>query len=297
MINEDKLGNKIALGTAQFGLNYGISNISGKVHESKVLEILNKAKNEQIDTIDTAVLYGDSEAVLGRSGVANFNVVTKLPPIPKQVTNIKTWVIENINSSLNKLNVDKVYGLMLHRSDDFLGEQGFNLYKILCKLREDRIVNKIGVSIYSPDELDSLESSGIKIDIIQAPFNILDRRIETSGWLGKLKTSGVEIHTRSVFLQGLLLLESNKRDQYFSKWKDCFDEFDKWIKKTNQTPLGACLNFVNSFNEIDKIVVGIETIDQLREIASSIDNSHKIPIPDHFQINDSMLIDPSNWKY
>jgi len=294
---EKDAGIRLALETVQFGLDYGVSNTSGKVDESKVFEILNEAAKINIDTLDTAMLYGNSESVLGRAGVSDFNVVTKLPPIPKQVTNIKTWVIENINSSLNKLNVDKVYGLMLHRSDDFLGEQGFKLYKILCKLREDRIVNKIGVSIYSPDELDSLESSGIKIDIIQAPFNILDRRIETSGWLGKLKTSGVEIHTRSVFLQGLLLLESSKRDPYFSKWKDCFDEFDKWIKKTNQTPLGACLNFVNSFNEIDKIVVGIETIDQLRKIASSIDNSYKTPIPDHLQINDTMLIDPSNWRY
>lgn len=109
--------------------------------------------------------------------------------------------------------------------------------------------------------------------------------------------SGVEIHTRSVFLQGLLLLESNKRDQYFSKWKDCFDEFDKWIQKTNQTPLGACLNFVNSYNEIDKIVVGVETMGQLRKIASSIDNSYEVPAPDHLQINDTMLIDPSNWRY
>jgi len=287
---------RLALGTVQFGLDYGVSNTSGKVDESKVFEILNEAAKINIDTLDTAMLYGNSESVLGRAGVIDFNVVTKLPPIPKQVTNIKTWVIENINSSLNKLKVDKVYGLMLHRSDDFLGERGFKLYKILCKLREDRIVNKIGVSIYSPDELDSLESSGIKIDIVQAPFNILDRRIETSGWLGKLKTSGVEIHTRSVFLQGLLLLESNKRNPYFSKWQDCFDEFDKWIKKTNQTPLGACLNFVNSFNEIDKIVVGIETIDQLRKIASSINNSYKAPTPDHLKINDTMLIDPSNWR-
>jgi aryl-alcohol dehydrogenase-like predicted oxidoreductase len=293
---EKDTGIRLALGTVQFGLDYGVSNTSGKVDESKVFEILNEAAKINIDTLDTAMLYGDSESVLGRAGVSDFNVVTKLPPIPKQVINIKTWVVDNINSSLNKLKVDKVYGLILHRSDDFLGEQGFKLYNVLCKLREDRVVNKIGVSIYSPDELDSLETSGIKIDIIQAPFNILDRRIETSGWLSKLKMSGVEIHTRSVFLQGLLLLESNKRDQYFSKWKDCFDEFDKWIQKTNQTPLGACLNFVNSYNEIDKIVVGVETMGQLRKIASSIDNSYEVPAPDHLQINDTMLIDPSNWR-
>ena len=296
MVNEQKLGRKLALGTAQFGLNYGVSNISGKVDESKVFEILNKAKKENIDTIDTAVLYGDSEAVLGRAGVANFNIVTKLPPMPENLANIKVWVVENINNSINNLNVESLYGLMLHRSNDFLGERGFELYGVLCKLKRDGVINKIGVSIYNPKELQSLENNDIKIDIVQAPFNILDRRIETSGWLEKLKTLGIEIHTRSVFLQGLLLLDPEKKDQYFEKWKNYFDEFESWIKKTNQTPLEACLNFVYSYNEIDKIVVGIETIEQLGEIMSSINKDYKVPVPNHLKINDIMLIDPSNWE-
>ena len=295
MINEEKLGRKLALGTVQFGLNYGVSNISGKVHESKVLEILNKAKKEEIDTIDTAVLYGDSEAVLGRSGVANFNVVTKLPPMPNHEIDIKAWVVENVSNSINKLNIKKLYGLILHQSNDFIGERGFELYSILCNLKHDGMVNKIGVSIYNPKELDSLENNDIKIDIVQAPFNILDRRLETSGWLIKLKNLGIEIHTRSVFLQGLLLLNPNSRDQYFEKWKNCFDEFEKWIKKTNQTPLEACLNFVYSYSEIDKIIVGIDTLEQLGEVLSSINIDYKAPISNHLQINDIMLIEPSNW--
>ena len=230
-------------GSVQFGLNYGISNISGKVHESKVLEILNKAKKENINTIDTAILYGDSEAVLGRAGVRNFNVITKLPPMPDHLIDIKGWAVKNVSNSINKLNVKKLYGLILHQSDDFIGERGSELYSVLCKLKHEGVVNKIGVSIYNPKELDSLENNNLKLDIVQAPFNILDRRLETSGWLTKLKNLDIEIHTRSVFLQGLLLLDSNSRDQYFDKWKNAFDEFENWIKKTNQTPLEACLNF------------------------------------------------------
>jgi len=295
MINEEKLGRKLALGSVQFGLNYGISNISGKVHESKVLEILNKAKKENINTIDTAILYGDSEAVLGRAGVRNFNVITKLPPMPDHLIDIKGWAVKNVSNSINKLNVKKLYGLILHQSDDFIGERGSELYSILCKLKHEGVVNKIGVSIYNPKELDSLENNNLKLDIVQAPFNILDRRLETSGWLTKLKNLDIEIHTRSVFLQGLLLLDSNSRDQYFDKWKNAFDEFENWIKKTNQTPLEACLNFVYSYNEIDKIIVGIDTLVQLEEIISSINYEYKAPISNHLQINDNMLIEPSNW--
>jgi len=295
MINEEKLGRKLALGSVQFGLNYGISNISGKVHESKVIEILNKAKKENINTIDTAILYGDSEAVLGRAGVRNFNVITKLPPMPDHLNDIKGWAVKNVSNSINKLNVKKLYGLILHQSDDFIGERGSELSSILCKLKHEGVVNKIGVSIYNPNELDSLENKSLKLDIVQAPFNILDRRLETSGWLTKLKNLDIEIHTRSVFLQGLLLLDSNSRDQYFEKWKNAFDEFENWIKKTNQTPLEACLNFVYSYNEIDKIIVGIDTVVQLEEIVSSINYEYKAPISNHLQINDIMLIEPSNW--
>jgi aryl-alcohol dehydrogenase-like predicted oxidoreductase len=287
---------KIVLGTAQFGLDYGISNTSGKVSKLIALEILDEATKVGIDTLDTAIIYGDSENILGEAGVENFNIVTKLPPLPKNILNLNAWVLESIESSLNKLNVDRIYGLLLHQSGDLLGNYGSKLYSILCNLKKDRLVGKIGVSIYNPSELDSLKDNGFELDIVQAPFNILDRRLETSGWLRKLKLSGVEIHIRSVFLQGLLLLDKNNRNQYFSKWADHFIEYDKWIKQTNQTPLSACLNFVNSYRDIDKMVVGVETAGQLREIVLSIDNNYKIPLPDNLKINDAMLINPSNWR-
>ena len=126
-------------------------------------------------------------------------------------------------------------------------------------------------------------------------FNILDRRLETSGWMRKLKSSGVEVHVRSVFLQGLLLLKSNDRGQYFSRWSNYFKKFDRWVIETEQSPLGACLNFVNSYQEIDKIVVGVETTEQLREIVSSINNNYKISAPGYLEMRDIMLINPSKW--
>ena len=203
---------KLALGTAQFGLDYGVSNASGQVEVSEVKDILREADGHNIDTLDTAMVYGISESVLGRVGVNQFNIVTKLPPIPKDVRNIDLWVNTHINSSLRKMRIERVSGLLLHRSADLFETPKRKLIDSLCKLKDDGVINKIGVSIYNPDELDDIEKHGIKIDIVQAPFNILDRRLESSGWLGKLHLAGIEVHTRSVFLQGLLLQKEKQRN-------------------------------------------------------------------------------------
>jgi len=296
MVNKKKIGQRIALGTVQFGLNYGISNYSGKVLDSDVYGILIEAQNQGINTIDTAVIYGESEAILGKSDVSNFKVVTKLPPIPLNEKDIDAWAKKNVYSSLSKLGINHLYGLLLHKSSDLIGDNGKKLYDILCNLQHAGLSEKIGVSIYSPQELDYLEELNFKLDIVQAPFNIFDRRLKTSGWLRKLKESGVEIHTRSVFLQGLLLLKSQERNLYFEKWKEQFNKFEAWYKSNNQSPLEACLDFVFSFNEIDKIVIGVESKKQLEEIIFSVNNQLNYPISDHLEIDDIMLIDPSKWK-
>ncbi len=286
---------KLALGTVQFGLNYGVSNTSGQVKLPEVKSILEEAKKYNIDTLDTAITYGNSESILGEIGVDKFNVVTKLPPIPKDTSDIDLWVNNQVKSSLKKMHIDSVSGLLLHRSADLFETPKRQLFDSLCKLRDNGIVNKIGVSIYNPDELDALEEHGIKIDIIQAPFNILDRRLESSGWLNKLSRTGVELHSRSVFLQGLLLQEKDQRNPYFNKWNYYFKKFDEWVNDTKQTPLDAALNFSYSNAAISKVIVGVQNKFQLTEVITSISRDSKFSIPDELRIEDSMLINPKNW--
>jgi aryl-alcohol dehydrogenase-like predicted oxidoreductase len=289
---------KLALGTAQFGLDYGLSNTSGQVKLPEVKSILEEAKKYNIDTLDTAIAYGNSESVLGEAGVDQFNIVTKLPPIPKDVGNIDLWVSSQVESSLRKMCVSSVSGLLLHRASD-LTEDAFRsqLFNSLCKLKDKGIINKIGVSIYNPEELDALEEYGIKIDIVQAPFNILDRRLETTGWLNKLKKERVELHSRSVFLQGLLLQEKNQRNAYFKKWNAYFNKLDEWIKDTKQTPLSASLNFSHSYKGINKIIVGVQNKAQLTEILTSLSQDSQFSVPSELEIDDLMLINPSNWNF
>lgn len=287
---------KLALGTVQFGLNYGISNTSGKVAFSEVESILLEAKKYNINTLDTAIAYGDSESVLGKAGVNKFNIVTKLPPMPKEVDDTDLWADQQIQASLARMGVDSASGLLLHKSSDLSGARGRRLFDSLQKLKERGVVNKVGVSIYNPNELEDLADQDMVVDIVQAPFNILDRRLESSGWLEKLDSSGVELHTRSVFLQGLLLQEKDQRDTYFDKWRDYFNKFDEWILDTKQTPLSASLNFSYSYKEINKTIVGVQSKLQLTEILTSISQNPQTSIPRELEIDDPLLINPTNWE-
>ena len=287
---------KLALGTAQFGLDYGILNTKGQINHEQIVLILNEAIKSDINVLDTAIVYGNCESILGKIGVKNFHIITKLPPFPYKGLDIEQWAIGNVQESIKRLNVDKVYGLLLHRSIDFLGKEGLRLYDSLICMKNKGLVNKIGVSIYDPNELDELDNNGIELDIVQAPFNVFDRRLEVSGWLSKLKKSGTEIHARSIFLQGILLASHEVRPAYFSDWADHFRLWDKWLVDSQQTALEACINFVCSYENIDKILVGIESVQQLITISSFFTRTTKIFTPNCLISNDHMLINPSNWE-
>ena len=112
---------KLALGTVQFGLNYGISNTNGVVNKNQTKLILSQAYKSNINTLDTAAVYGESESILGEIGIDDFNVLTKLPPVPENQADIRKWAIDNIYSSMKKLNVSSLYALLLHNSVDILG--------------------------------------------------------------------------------------------------------------------------------------------------------------------------------
>ena len=286
---------KLALGTVQFGLNYGISNNNGLVNKNQAKLILSQAFKSNINTLDTAAVYGESESILGEIGIDDFNVMTKLPPVPDNQADIRKWAIDNIYSSMKKLNVSSLYALLLHNSVNILGERGKILNEVLLEFKYRGSIEKIGVSIYDTEELDDIENSGIDFDIIQAPFNVFDRRLELSGWLSRLGNSDTEVHIRSVFLQGLLLLSSEARPKYFSKWEGHFKLWDDWLEDNDISSLEACLNFVKSYSNVDKIIVGVTNVKQLSEIISIFeDNDNKIT-PESLIINDQLLINPTNW--
>lgn len=284
---------KLALGTAQFGLDYGIANQYGQIgaHESKT--ILDKALTSGIDLLDTAIGYGESESLLGKLGVDKFNIVTKLPAIPNGCENVDLWINGQVNKSLVRLGVEKIYGLLLHRPEDLLGGCGKDIYNSLKNLQATGKVKKIGVSIYSPSELDELYSI-FKFDLIQAPFNVFDRRLLSTGWMNRLYQDGVELHVRSLFLQGLLLIAKKDRPEKFNRWKKLWYEWDNWLEIKGMSALQACIGYGLSFPEIKKAVVGIDNLGQLDQILDAV-NLCPPEVPNYLNCSDLDLLNPSRW--
>lgn len=286
---------KLALGTVQFGLPYGVANQSGQIARPEAKAMLQLAAANGIDTLDTAIAYGESEVCLGEVGTQGFKLVTKLPSVPDDCSDVSGWVKAQVAASLSRLGVNAVYGLLLHRPEQLLGSEGKTLYQALQSLKEVGLVQKIGVSIYAPSELEALTKL-FHVDLVQAPFNVLDRRLVTSNWLNRLKQIGIEVHVRSVFLQGLLLMDVSNRPVRFQKWKKFWDIWHEWLTENQLTPLQASLNFALAQAEIDRVIVGVDTIRQLQGILAASDETAPIP-PIKLNCEDTDLINPSRWNF
>lgn len=285
---------KLALGTVQFGLDYGVANTSGRVSIQEAGNILLRARICGLDTLDTAIAYGESEAVLGQLGVQSWKVVTKLPAVPDGCPDIAQWVQEQTQNSMARLGVSQLHGLLLHRPGQLLEAGGSALYAALQDLKAQGLVRKIGVSIYAPTELEAL-TGRFNVDLIQAPLNILDRRLVDSGWAKRLHDSGVEVHARSVFLQGLLLMPSDLRPAKFNRWADIWTVWDRWLAANCLTPLQGCLYYANSLREVDRVVVGVDSVAQLDEILKAAKGRMTSPPVFKF-LQDERLINPAYWS-
>lgn len=275
-------------------MNYGVANRSGQTSPSEARSILEFARSHGMRLVDTAVAYGDSERRLGEIGLEGWGVISKIPAVPADAGDISHWVKESVKASLSRLKVQTLDGLLLHRPEQLLGSGGGALYAALLALKNANLVQRIGVSIYDPEELNQL-CSRYQFDIVQCPFNLLDSRLIDSGWLYRLRDQGIELHVRSIFLQGLLLLSPKARPAMFSRWSDLWAIWERWLEQAGLTPLQACLNYVLSFPEISNVVLGVDAVGQLQEAFGAIGCT--IPgAPLDLQCRDLRLIDPSYWS-
>lgn len=286
---------RLALGTVQFGLSYGISNVHGQVSPEAARQILSCAKAAGITTLDTAAVYGNSEQVLGSLNIGDWRVITKLPPHPEQLASVGDWVERQLTESLERLQRPVIHGLLLHRPEQLLSpDHGKALYRALIDQRERGRVEKIGISIYAPHDLDSLPAS-MRFDIVQGPFNILDRRMLTSGWARRLVDYGCEFHARSIFLQGLLLMSSAMRPAYFSQWDNVWACWEGWLSEERITPLQACIRYVLGVGEVAKLVVGVESAQQVEEVIAAA--AGRMPhAPEALCCEDPALVNPVMWQ-
>ena len=285
---------KLALGTVQFGQSYGVANKAGQVPAAEAKAILEYAASNGIDMLDTAIGYGDSEQRLGEIGIRDWQVVSKIPAVPDGCGDIVDWVIKSVQGSLQRLGIRRLYAVLLHKPRQLLGADGGQIYAGLQQLMEYGLVQKIGVSIYDPAELDDL-FRGYEFDVVQAPFNLLDRRLIDSGWMSRLAARGAELHVRSIFLQGLLLMPPGDRPAKFNRWQVHWSAYTEWLRSAELTPLQACVRYSLSFPEISRVIVGVDSAHQLQKIVNSQDG-FALDAPQSFCINDIDLLEPSRWN-
>lgn len=284
---------KLALGTAQFGMAYGVANASGKVPATEVEKILAYASGREIDTLDTAVGYGESEAVLGTFPLGGWNVVSKIGAAPEGCHDIPAWVNAQVEGSLKRLRIPSLDALLLHTPHELLGPRSEDVYAALAGVKAQGLAKKIGISIYSPAELDELEGR-YPLDIVQAPVNVFDRRLAATGWIEKLARNNIELHARSVFLQGLLLMPPASRPEKFQRWGGLWDAWDNWLKAAGLNPLQASLRYVLGFPGIARAVVGIDSLQQLEEICEAA-GGEAPKVPSNLFTEDPDLLNPSRW--
>ncbi len=278
---------KLTIGTAQFGLDYGISNTNGEVSLSEIEKLLWYANENDIKLIDTAKGYGRSESKLGEANVSNFNIITKL----SDISNIEN----DINDSLEKLKISTLYAVLVHDFKNFLANK--NTYIDFKDSELSKKVNKIGFSLNKISELEYLLANKIKFDIVQVPYNLLDQRF--ANYFLELKNKNIEIHTRSVFLQGLFFMDINKVSSNLEKLKPQLNKIKQIATQRNISIEQLALNFVALNNYVDSIVVGVSSLKELKlninalNDSSIIEDAHKQLL--ELKINDENLILPMNW--
>jgi len=289
------MNSKLILGTVQFGLNYGINNIVGKPSKKNIKSILDSAYNNGIQLLDTAEAYGDSQNKIGEyhnNSTNKFNVITKFS---SNAEGFSLNIIERVHNNLKILDVDKLYCYMFHSFDDF--ENHFENYrKELRLLKKNGIIDNIGVSVYTNNELESVLKFD-EISLVQLPFNLLDNDNKRGDILKKAKVKGIEIHTRSVFLQGLFFKKISELGDKIKPLEPYLRSLNDLCDKDYKIN-DLALNYVCNKKNIDRVLIGVDNVFQLKaNIVSEKRNIQKEIFKkiEAIDVKEIELLNPSNW--
>jgi aryl-alcohol dehydrogenase-like predicted oxidoreductase len=292
----------LVLGTVQFGADYGVTNTSGQCSPEEVIAILDQAIDLGVKLLDTAPEYGNAERVLGQylPTRPELDVITKIgrldPSVSRDAGKIREFVRRGFSRSLDHLKRTSVYGLLVHHVDDFLEESGAEIYAELEQLKKDGRVRKIGASVYDGEQIDRLLES-YSIDLVQLPLNVFDQRLVRSGHLEKLKAAGVEVHARSVFLQGVLAETGDHVPELLQRHKSHILDYRRAIAACGMMPVPAALGFISTVSQVDSPVVGVTSSAELTEISGAWSNPVTIDFAySRFDAQSPELVDPRQWS-
>jgi len=274
---------KIVLGTVQFGCHYGI-NSAGRPNEEEVRSILQKSADAGITKLDTSSAYGDSESVLGACmpSDVNFHIISKYPKSDMSVR-------EKFMDSLKRLKVLKLYGYLLHHFELYCNNKA--IWNEFIKLKQEGLVEKIGFSLYTTEELELLLRDNVPFDLLQVPYNIFDKQFEP--YLQMLKERGVEIHVRSTFLQGLFFMNREKLPKKLQPFKSYLLQLDEYAREHQISVAEVALNHNLHNPAIDGVLIGVDNQSQLIKNLQSIRNER---VEFDIHVHEKELLNPVNWK-
>ena len=258
----------LCLGTAQFGLKYGVTNTNGQVAREEVREILEVGAREGIKFLDTAQAYGSSESVLGsfHTHSSKYRVVSKL----SGNSSPQDWE-QLFRCSLKNLKVDYLDSLLLHRSADLRGEHSDRLLEWLLSLRSRGLVKRVGISIYEAADLKDIPLDYLQI--VQLPLSLYDQRLITDGTVTHLRNKGIAVHARSMLLQGLLVTPVSRWPSHLSpSFIEHHEKLSLMLKERRVSLLGAALSYAKSIQDLEAVVLGVQSLKELNEILDSWNN-------------------------
>jgi len=283
----------IALGTAQFGMNYGINNKYGKLANKNIFELLDIAYDNNIRNIDTAKTYGDSEKIIGeyieKNKSKKFNIISK-------ISSKDNTLIYQLKNTLKRLKTNKIQTLLFHSLDVFkYFEREIDSF---CLLYKGIYFDELGVSVYTNEEISYLLLEK-KIDRIQLPFNLLDNYRYRGSFFALLKKNKIKIDVRSIYLQGLFFMELENFPHYLSPLRKSIEDLQKISKETGISLKKLAFGYVNSFDIIDRIIVGVDSVNQLNDLI--VDSKFKlekntISTLELIKVENLSLLNPSLWK-
>ena len=281
---------KLALGTVQFGLQYGISNTKGVPTDLDLSQIFTTAIQNKINTFDTAIAYGNAEERIANFLPNEAQIISKFPK-----TSSNSELKETIQSSIERLKQESLFGFMAHNGD-FLIENP-KLWEVLVNFKEKKKIKKIGYSLYTTKQLEQLLHLDLIPDIIQVPFSLLDQKFEP--YFKELKAKNVEIHCRSVFLQGLYFMNTNALPEKVIPLKKELEQINEIARNKQISISDLALNFAYLNNNIDKVVIGVENDNQLIDNINAIVKWKKDTFIfeeiNKIKVSNKELLNPANW--
>lgn len=288
---------RLGLGTVQFGVDYGMAVPGRRVPRDEVREILREAAQAGVDTLDTAAAYGHSEAALGAAmvGLPAFRVVTKTLPLGEGRFGAAeaSQLEQTFAHSLQLLGLGSVYGLLVHDAEQLLQPGGERLFAMLQAWRDDGRVQRIGVSVYDAQQLDAI-CSRFSLDLVQLPLNVLDQRLLIDGSIDRLVQAGVEIHARSLFLQGVLLQSPEQLPAYLAGLAPALQKLRIASAREGVSVASLALGFARHLQAIDTALVGVHGVAQWRELLQAWSVAPALDFSG-FAVDAPELLDPRCW--